>query len=65
MATYEKKCQKCGRTFTFTESGMESLSRTEQMICAKENLDFTNMVKVTCTLCGTPSLAPRNQLREV
>lgn len=34
------------------------------MICAKEGLDFSRMVKVTCSHCGTPSLAPRSQFQE-
>lgn len=63
--TYSKQCGKCGGIFTFGEEQIEPLSRTEQLICAKENLDFVNMVKITCSLCGTPSLTPRADLKTI
>lgn len=62
---YSKQCLKCGKDFTFNENQIEALSQTEQLLCAKENLDFVNMVKVTCSYCGTSSLVPPKTLNAV
>jgi hypothetical protein len=61
--TYSKRCAKCGKDFTIGEGQLGALSRTEELISAKEGMDFTRMVKVTCPHCGTSSLAPRTDLR--
>jgi hypothetical protein len=55
-------CGKCSASYTIPPEGLQPLSRVEQMICLKEGLDFSQMVKVTCTQCGTASLVTRQKL---
>lgn len=51
------ECKKCNREFLWSQGNPQELTRVEQMICAKENLPFALMKKVTCPHCGTQSLA--------
>jgi len=62
---FAKTCGHCNRSFTLTEAGMQPLSQVEQLLAQKEGLDWTRMVKVTCTECGTSSLVNEAELRAV
>jgi DNA-directed RNA polymerase subunit RPC12/RpoP len=50
-------CKKCNREFLWIQGNPQQLSQVEQLICAKENLPFAIMKKITCPYCGTQSLA--------
>jgi DNA-directed RNA polymerase subunit RPC12/RpoP len=50
-------CKKCNQEFLWIQGNPQQLSQMEQLICAKENLPFAIMKKITCPYCGTQSLA--------
>ena len=52
------RCKSCDREYPWASGGPTELSVTEQIICAKENLPFAQMKKITCPHCGSKSLAP-------
>ena len=50
-------CKKCNREFPWSNGSPQELTQVEQLICAKENLPFAVMKKITCPHCGIQSLA--------
>lgn len=54
----QHQCKNCGRTHSWSSGNPQPLSQQEQLICAKENLPFAAMKRVTCPHCGVSSLAP-------
>lgn len=52
----EHECKACNRTFPWSRGNPQALSQKEQLICAKEDLPFPLMKKVTCPHCETQSL---------
>jgi hypothetical protein len=59
---YWTHCQRCKRSYAVSSSELDPLSREEELICAKEGLDFAAMVKITCGHCGVASLKPKSHL---
>lgn len=59
---YGVTCQKCSQTYSLHSNDLKELSQVDQMICVKEGLDWTKMVRITCPNCSTSALVPRMKL---
>jgi hypothetical protein len=58
--TYSYQCGLCKSSVMVIPANIQPLSDLELAICAKENMDLTQMVKVTCSNCNQSCLVNRN-----
>ena len=58
---YSYQCSHCKSAVTVNPANITPLSGVEEALCAKHNMDFTQMTKVTCPSCNQSSLVNRNQ----
>lgn len=50
-------CNRCNRMFAFSQGKPQDLTQVEQLLCARENLPFSRMSKISCPYCGQQVLA--------
>jgi DNA-directed RNA polymerase subunit RPC12/RpoP len=51
-------CQRCGERHSWRDGNPQPLTQVDKLICAKENLPFNKMKRITCPHCGTVSFSP-------
>ncbi|MBM3472358.1 MAG: hypothetical protein FJX75_03670 [Armatimonadetes bacterium] len=53
-----RTCGRCGGSYLWHEADPQPLTQVEKLICAKEDLPFNRMKRITCPHCGTVSFSP-------